>query len=59
LASRRARRRADQGTVRKDYLPKLFRIFKVVRRTELLIEVSRRGIAVPVPGAPVLQGLAS
>jgi two-component system nitrate/nitrite response regulator NarL len=39
----------EEGTVRKDYLPKLFRIFKVVRRTELLIEVSRRGIAIPAP----------
>jgi two-component system nitrate/nitrite response regulator NarL len=47
----------EEGTVRKDYLPKLFRIFKVVRRTELLIEVSRRGIAVPMPRA--LQDIAS
>jgi two-component system nitrate/nitrite response regulator NarL len=39
----------EEGTVRKDYLPKLFRIFKVVRRTELLIEVSRRGMQVPLP----------
>jgi two-component system nitrate/nitrite response regulator NarL len=39
----------EEGTVRKDYLPKLFRIFNVVRRTELLIEVSRRGIAIPQP----------
>lgn len=39
----------EEGTVRKDYLPKLFRIFRVVRRTELLIEVSRRGIAIPQP----------
>ena len=39
----------EEGTVRKDYLPKLFRIFKVVRRTELLIEVSRRGIVIPAP----------
>lgn len=39
----------EEGTVRKDYLPKLFRIFHVVRRTELMIEVSRRGIAVPKP----------
>ena len=39
----------EEGTVRKDYLPRLFRIFKVVRRTELLIEVSRRGILVPQP----------
>ena len=42
----------EEGTVRKDYLPKLFRIFNVVRRTELLIEVSRRGIAIPAPGPP-------
>lgn len=42
----------EEGTVRKDYLPKLFRIFNVVRRTELLIEVSRRGIAVPAPAQP-------
>jgi two-component system nitrate/nitrite response regulator NarL len=39
----------EEGTVRKDYLPKLFRVFNVVRRTELLIEVSRRGIAIPAP----------
>lgn len=49
----------EEGTVRKDYLPKLFRIFKVVRRTELLIEVSRRGIAVPTPGSQLPQDLAS
>lgn len=34
----------EEGTIRKDYVPKLFRIFKVARRTELLIEVSRLGI---------------
>ena len=39
----------EEGTVRKDYLPRLFRLFKVVRRTELLVEVSRRGIVVPPP----------
>lgn len=39
----------EEGTVRKDYLPKLFRLFKVARRTELLIEVSRRGIVIPPP----------
>ena len=39
----------EEGTVRKDYLPRLFRQFKVVRRTELLVEVSRRGIVVPAP----------
>ena len=42
----------EEGTVRKDYLPRLFRIFKVVRRTELMIEVSRRGILVPPPDPP-------
>ena len=41
----------EEGTVRKDYLPRLFRIFQVVRRTELLVEVSRRGIVVPAPVA--------
>ena len=46
----------EEGTVRKDYLPRLFRIFKVVRRTELLIEVSRRGILVPPPVPPEDQG---
>jgi len=40
----------EEGTVRKDYLPRLFRQFKVARRTELLIEVSRRGIVIPPPG---------
>ena len=39
----------EEGTVRKDYLPRLFRLFKVARRTELLIEVSRRGIVIPPP----------
>jgi two-component system nitrate/nitrite response regulator NarL len=39
----------EEGTVRKDYLPRLFRTFKVVRRTELLIEVSRRGMKIPTP----------
>jgi two-component system nitrate/nitrite response regulator NarL len=37
----------EEGTVRKDYVPKLFRVFKVSRRTELLIEVSRLGIRLP------------
>lgn len=39
----------EEGTVRKDYLPRLFRLFGVARRTELLIEVSRRGIVIPPP----------
>jgi len=37
----------EEGTIRKDYVPKLFRIFKVARRIELLIEVSRLGIQLP------------
>lgn len=37
----------EEGTIRKDYVPKLFRIFKVARRTELLLEVSRRRIKLP------------
>lgn len=37
----------EEGTIRKDYVPKLFRAFKVTRRIELLIEVSRLGISVP------------
>jgi hypothetical protein len=41
----------EEQTVRKDYVPKLFRLFQVARRTELLIEVSRRGIVVPTPEA--------
>lgn len=39
----------SEGTVRKDYVSKLLRIFKVARRTQLLIEVSRRGITIPKP----------
>jgi two-component system nitrate/nitrite response regulator NarL len=39
----------EEGTVRKDYLPRLFRLFKVARRTELLVEVARRGIVIPQP----------
>jgi len=42
-----ARMQVEEGTIRKDYVPKLFRIFQVTRRTELLVEVSRRGIIVP------------
>jgi two-component system nitrate/nitrite response regulator NarL len=39
----------EEGTVRKDYIPKLFRTFKVVRRTELMVEISRRGIRIAKP----------
>lgn len=39
----------SEETVRKDYNTKLFQHFKVSRRTELIVELSRRGIAVPRP----------
>ncbi|MDR5798224.1 response regulator transcription factor [Caballeronia sp. LZ008] len=38
-----------EDTVRKDYNPALFRIFGVARRTELIIEVSRRNLIIPKP----------
>jgi two-component system nitrate/nitrite response regulator NarL len=41
------RMQVEEGTIRKDYVPKLFRIFQVTRRTELLVEVARRGVIVP------------
>ncbi len=41
----------EEGTIRKHYVPKLFRIFRVARRTELLIEVSRLGIRTARPEA--------
>lgn len=49
LANKAIARKMDvsEGTIRKDYVPKLFRIFKVTRRTELLFEVSRRRIKLP------------
>jgi two-component system nitrate/nitrite response regulator NarL len=49
----------EEQTVRKDYVPKLFRLFQVARRTELLIEVSRRGIVIPTPEAVVRQRITS
>jgi two-component system, NarL family, nitrate/nitrite response regulator NarL len=39
----------EEGTIRKDYVPKLFRKFRVARRTELLVEISRRSIIIPKP----------
>ncbi|MBR1147505.1 response regulator transcription factor [Bradyrhizobium sp. AUGA SZCCT0431] len=39
----------EEGTIRKDYVPKLFRAFKVLRRTELVVEVARRGLVIPRP----------
>lgn len=42
----------EEGTIRKDYVPKLFRAFRVARRTELLVEVARLGLKVPAPTRP-------
>ncbi|GJH16136.1 response regulator transcription factor [Caballeronia novacaledonica] len=42
----------SEETIRKDYNPALFRVFGVARRTELILEVSRRNIVVPAPRAP-------
>ena len=39
----------SEGTVRKNYVSELLRVFKVARRTALVVEVSRRGIRVPPP----------
>jgi two-component system nitrate/nitrite response regulator NarL len=39
----------EEATVRKDYVPKLFKLFRVTRRTELLVEMSRRGLSIPMP----------
>ena len=39
----------SEGTVRKNYVPELLRAFKVARRTELIIEVARRGIRLARP----------
>jgi two-component system nitrate/nitrite response regulator NarL len=38
-----------ESTVRQDYVTALFRAFGVARRTQLLVEISRRGIVVPTP----------
>ena len=45
----------EETTVRKDYVPRLFRLFRVTRRTELLVEISRRGLSIPKP-TPVPSG---
>lgn len=39
----------SEGTVRKNYVSELLRYFNVVRRTELIIEVAKRGVKVPRP----------
>lgn len=41
----------SEGTVRKTYVSELLRHFKVARRTELIIEISRLGLRVPRPKA--------
>lgn len=43
----------SEGTIRKNYVSELLRFFKVARRTELIIEVARRGIRVPPPPTAV------
>ena len=40
-----------EGTVRKDYVPKLLQLFKVTRRTQLVAEIARRGIVIPKPSS--------
>lgn len=39
----------SEGTVRKNYVSELLRLFNVTRRTELMIEISRMGIRIPPP----------
>ncbi|TDK64404.1 response regulator [Sapientia aquatica] len=39
--------KVEEGTIRKHYVPKLFAAFKVARRSELIIEVSKRRIKIP------------
>ena len=42
----------SEGTVRRDYVSDLLRFFKVARRTELIVEVARRGITISPPRVP-------
>jgi len=44
-----------EGTVRKTYVSDLLRLFKVTRRTELMIEVSRLGLRIPRPEVKVVK----
>jgi DNA-binding NarL/FixJ family response regulator len=39
----------SEGTVRKNYVSELLRLFNVTRRTELMIEISSLGIVIPPP----------
>lgn len=41
----------SEGTVRRDYVSELLKFFSVARRTELIVEVARRGIRVVPPPA--------
>jgi DNA-binding NarL/FixJ family response regulator len=41
----------SEGTVRKSYVSTLLEYFKVARRTELILEISRRQIRIPPPRA--------
>jgi two-component system nitrate/nitrite response regulator NarL len=43
-----------ESTVRQDYMTTLFRFFGVARRTQLMVEISRRGIVIPPPSSPSL-----
>jgi|SRR5215469_7230777 len=51
------RMKIEEATVRKDYVTKLFRLFGVARRTELIVEVSRRGISIPAPVTDIPGGM--
>jgi DNA-binding NarL/FixJ family response regulator len=47
----------EEATVRKSYVTDLLRSFGVTRRTELMAEISRRGLRLPVPtGSPKSEG---
>jgi two-component system nitrate/nitrite response regulator NarL len=49
-----------EGTIQKDYNPALFRAFGVARRTELILEVARRGFVIPEPApSPEIGGKSS
>lgn len=41
----------SEGTVRKSYVSTLLEFFKVARRTELILEISRRQLRIPPPRA--------
>jgi two-component system nitrate/nitrite response regulator NarL len=43
------RMQIKEATVRKDYVTKLLKFFKVARRTHLMVELARRKISIPRP----------